>query len=198
MSDGLKKIVTNHRRAVRNNAVASETIEVQSEKETLLEEIVLIIEEVNERHRTEQDERTELYERLLAAGEERRDKATSQNSSKESTESRKPRKKQAVMVDSYKVEKDLIEEHMVARREVVAKRVRLVEERFAFDQRVEERNDARALRQQEHDAKRLPLDQRRIEVGVERACMDMGERFREMEERKRMIAVLDAVVKKLQ
>lgn len=115
----------------------------------------------------------------------------------ESAKFQKPEKKRAVVVDSEKEGKDLMKEHIVARRELEAKRVGLEEERFAFEWRVAERNDARALRQQEDDAKYLSLDQPRIELDVKRAAMYREERRSAMEQRKGMLAVLDALVRKL-
>lgn len=76
--------------------------------------------------------------------------------------------------------------------------MRLEEERFAFEQCLAEQNDARTLRQQDHDTKRLSLDKRCIELEVKRAGMDNQERRNTREERKGMLAVLDALVKKLQ
>lgn len=81
---------------------------------------------------------------------------------------------------------------------VEAKCVHPEQERFAFQQHVAERNDARALRQYEQDANCLSFDQRRIEIEVERAGTDREERSSAMEERKGMLAVLDELVKKLQ
>lgn len=103
---------------MHNNAAASGINEVQGEREKLLEVIVLAIDEVDERRRTEQDERTELDKRLLAAGEEIREKAAARKTSEKRAEFRKLRKKRAIVVDLDEEEKDLMEDHIVARREV--------------------------------------------------------------------------------
>ena len=183
---------------VRNNAVASGLIEVRGERETLLDDVVLEVDELDEKRRTERDERTELDNRLLAAGEDVRARALSRRIVEDAEEERKTRKRRSVAVDSDSDEQDIIGEHFEARREMDVKRARLDEDRLSFEKEVAEKEELRALRQQENDAKRLLLDQRRIDLEIERVAMEREERRSAMEERKGMLAVLSALVKKLE
>ncbi|PXF49565.1 hypothetical protein BWQ96_00635 [Gracilariopsis chorda] len=70
LSDRLKKVISSHRLAVGNNAVASGIIEEWGETGTLLDDIMLAIDEVDDRCCTERDERSELEKRLWAARED--------------------------------------------------------------------------------------------------------------------------------
>jgi len=198
LSDRFKKVLCDHRQAVRNNAVASGIIEVRGERETLLDDVVLEVDELDEKRRTERDERTELDNRLLAAGEDVRARALGRRIVEEAEEERKTRKRRSVAVDSDSDEQDIIGEHIEARREMDVKRTRLDEDRLSFEKEVAEKEELRALRQQENDAKRLLLDQRRIDLEIERVAMEREERRSAMEERKGMLAVLSALVKKLE
>jgi len=193
LSDRFKKVLCDHRQAVRNNAVASGIIEVRGERETLLDDVVLEVDELDEKRRTERDERTELDNRLLAAGEDVRARALGRRIVEDAE-----RKRRSVAVDSDSDEQDVIGEHIEARRELDVKRARLDEDRLSFENEVAEKEDLRALRQQENDAKRLLLDQRRIDLEIERVAMEREERRSAMEERKGMLAVLSALVKKLE
>lgn len=75
LNDRYKNIVSDHREAVKNNATASGIIEVRGEREMLLDDVVLAIDEFEEMNKTERDELTELDKRLRDAGEEIRAQA---------------------------------------------------------------------------------------------------------------------------
>ena len=75
LSDRFKKILSDHRLAARDNAAASGIIEVRGERELLLDDFVLEIDEWSEQRRDERDEKTEFDKRLQNAGEEMRDRA---------------------------------------------------------------------------------------------------------------------------
>ena len=59
---------------MRSNAAASGIIEIRGEREVLLDDIVLKMDEWAEQRRTEREEKTEFDKRLQGAGEEMREK----------------------------------------------------------------------------------------------------------------------------
>ena len=195
LNDRFKKVVSDHRLAVRNNAVASGIIEVRGEREDLLDDIVLAMDEWEEKRRSERDARTELDKRLMEAGKEIRSMAVARNvrdaSDKSPSEARKGRKRRAAVVESDDEEEDMIGEHIAARNEMEQKRIKLEEDRLNFEKSRDEREAARADRALEHEARRLKLDEKRMELEVARVAM-------EKEERTGMVSVLSALVKKLQ
>lgn len=205
LNDRFKKVVADHRLAASRNAVASGILEVRGEREVLLDDVVLEIDDVEEKRRAERNERTELDARLRAAGEHMRAAAlTGTRSSAASVddegngEEQRGWKRRAVVVDSEEDEKDAIEEHIEARRMMDMQRIELDKERLALEKEKAERENELALSQQSNDAKRICLDERRINLEVERNALDREERRSAMEERKGMLAVLGALVKKLE
>lgn len=205
LNDRFKKVVADHRVAVTQNAVASGIIEVRGEREVLLDDIILEMDEAEEKRRSERDERTELDERLRAAGEDMRVRALSRKDSSEDAidvdeigAEGKGRKRRAVMLESDEEEKGMIEEHVKSRRILDEQRMQLEKDRLAFEQTRAEREDERVMAQNANDAKRLLVDERRIDLEMERNAMDREERRGAMEERKGMLAVLSALAEKLQ
>lgn len=69
LNDGFKKIVSDHRIAVKENVVALGIIEIQGERELLLDDIVLTVDEFKDERRSERDEKTNLDRRLRLVGE---------------------------------------------------------------------------------------------------------------------------------
>lgn len=195
LNDRFKKVISDHRLAVRNNAAASGIIEVRGEREQLLDDIVLAMDEWEEKRRSERDARTELDKRLMEAGEEIRSRAVARKdgdaSDKSPSEIRKGRKRRAIAVESDDEEEDIIGEHIAARNEMEQKRFKVEEDRLNFEKSRDEREAVRANRALEHEARRLKMDEKRMELEVVRAAM-------EKEERSAMVAVLSALVKKLQ
>lgn len=91
MNCSFKKLVTNHREATKSNTSASGIIEVRGEREILLDDIVLAMNEADETRPVESEERTYLYQRLSAAGEEIRTRSVSRMSSSTPPDTTKPR-----------------------------------------------------------------------------------------------------------
>ncbi|PXF49215.1 hypothetical protein BWQ96_01004 [Gracilariopsis chorda] len=201
LNDRFKKIISEHRKAVNCNAVASGIIEVRGERETLLDDLILEIDEFEERRRTERDEGTELDKRLVAAGAQMRARALSRERSldrESGEESEQKRKKRPLIVDSDDEEQDMISAHIAARREIEGKRLKLEEDMFCFEQRREEREESRLQRAQELEEKRLTLEAKRIDMEEKRAAMDREQIKQYAAERTATLDVLAALAKKLQ
>lgn len=205
LNDRFKKAVADHRLAASRNAVASGILEVRGEREVLLDDVFLEIDDVEEKRVAERDERTELDARLWVAGENMRAAAlTGTRSSADSVddegngEEQRRRKRRVVVVESEEDEKDAIEEHVEARRLMDMQRIELDKERLELEKERAQRENDRALSHQANDAKRISLDQRRLNLEVERNALDREERRSAMEERKDMLSVLGSLVKKLE
>lgn len=83
LNERFKKIVVYHRLAVRHNSVAYGNIEVRGEREVLLDDLVLGMDEVEEKRRAERDKRKVLDTRLRAAAEDMRSNDLSRKGSLE-------------------------------------------------------------------------------------------------------------------
>lgn len=127
LNDRFKKIVADHRIAVKRNGAASGIIEVRGERELLLDDIVLAVDEWEEGRRAERDERTELDRRLREAGETIRSNALGraclgsvdgekEGSGEESLRKRQ-RKRPTAAVDSDDEGRSAITEHISEQRE---------------------------------------------------------------------------------
>jgi len=90
--DRFKKIVADHRLAVRNNAVAPGIIKIRGQGETFLDDGVLEMDEWEEERRTERDRWTELEKRLLVAGEHIRAKVVGRRRRDEEDEGAEPKR----------------------------------------------------------------------------------------------------------
>ena len=202
LSDRFKKIVDNHRAAVRANVAASGIIEVRGEREVLLDDIVLEMDEWAEQRRSEREEKTEFDKRLQEAGEQMRDRALGRVSPQGMGETpsgslAEKKKRRFGMDERDEEQQDLLSNHVKERANMEQKRFKLDEERFEFDEWKGEEEVLRVKQAQEHDMKLLPLSEKRIDLEVERAALDREERNSALDERRQIIRVLGALAEKL-
>lgn len=100
------------------------------------------------------------------------------------------------MVDFDEEERDFINAHVIARRELEKRRLKMGEDRFRFER--EGRLDSHMQRTQDHEAKSLRAEEKRMELEAEKAFLKLEKQHQSIGERKEMLAVLDALVKKLE
>lgn len=75
LNDRYKKLSNGHRTAVTRNVTAGGIIEVRGERELTFDDIILVVDEHDEKRRAERNERTELDERFRVRIKEMRDMA---------------------------------------------------------------------------------------------------------------------------
>ena len=195
LSDRFKKVIADHRLAVRSKVAVSGITKIQGEREVLLDDIVLEMDEWAEQRRMEREEKTEFDKRLQGAGEEMREKApnrVSPNDGKGDSPSdcRVVRYKRRFSVDQRDEEhRDLLAAHVKIKADMEQKRLKLDEERLEFERRKGTEEAKRIRRSQEHDTKVLALNDIRIQLEVERAALDREERKSALDERKQIISV---------
>lgn len=66
----MKRIISSRRDHLKQNVTSSGICEIYGKKETFLDDLILEMDEKDERERTEKHERTDKGQRLLRAGEE--------------------------------------------------------------------------------------------------------------------------------
>ncbi|PXF44493.1 hypothetical protein BWQ96_05765 [Gracilariopsis chorda] len=210
LSDLFKKILCEHHTAVKSNAVASGIIEVRGERKTLPDDVMLEVDEWDEKRRSERTERTDLEKRLLLASNEIRTKALSRTKQSEhvattdegcsvrSVERTKRKKRGPVTVDSDEEERDLVEIHVAATKDMDTKPLMLEQDRLHFDRNKVAWEVDRQKRLDECESRRLSLDERRVDLETERTAADRDDRSDIRAERRQMVAVFVAFVKKLQ
>ena len=203
LSDRFKKVIADHGLAVRSNAAASGIIEIRGEREVLLDDIVLEMDEWAEQRRTEREEKTEFDKRLQGAGEEMREKALNRVSPNDGkgdspSDGGVVRHKRRFSVDQRDEEhRDLLAAHVKTKADMEQKRLKLDEERLEFERWKGTEEAQRIRRSQEHDTKVLALNEKRIQLEVERAALDREERKSALDECKQIISVLGALAEKL-
>lgn len=215
LNDRFKKLVSDHRAAVRTNAAASGIVEVRGEREILLDDIVQAVDELEEQRRAERDERTKLDQRLTEAGERIRSSAVGMgtniprvqlpsSSTPELTASPAaarnvaPGRKRQAPQDSDDEDMSAIDQHIQVQREGDAKQMKLDEDRLALEKVRMDREDERFRRRDEIDLKKVAIDQKRIELAERKEELERTERQATIDERKQMISLLQVLVKKLE
>ena len=202
LSDRFKKIVADHRPAVRANVAASGITEVREEREVLLDDIVLEMDEWAEQRRSEREEKTEYDKCLQEAGEQMRDRALSRISppgmgDTPSGSSAEKKKRRFAMDERDEEQQDLLSKHVKEKANMEQKRLKLDEECFEFEKWKGEEEVLRVKQAQEHDMKVLALSEKRIDLEVERASLDREERKSALDERRQIISELGALAEKL-
>ena len=207
LNDRFKKILSDHREAVKANAAASGIIEVRGERETLLDDVALEVDEWEEAKRAERDERTELDKRLIQAGEEVRTRALSRARSPtsakspgtaSSTPSNRNRRKRALSSDSDDEDRNLMSEHIQARKLFEGKRLKIEEQRLEHEIKRDEQEASRLEQVQLNESRRIAVDEKRVELEERRFAVESEERKGMIAERKEVLSVPSALVKKLQ
>ncbi|KAI0561782.1 apoptotic chromatin condensation inducer in the nucleus isoform X1 [Gracilaria domingensis] len=197
--DRYKRLLCARREQNKINEKASGIAEIYGERENLLDDLILEIDEKAETARREREELEAKELRLIEAGEMIREKAlhrssqlkrdnenqssASQPSSKKSRQSERPQPDEAItkMIMEQSVEQD--------RRE---------QQRFTLEQErleVEKRRAAREL--ERHEAFKLESE-RRIALEEQRFALERDERKQAMEERRHLLDIMAALSKKLQ
>ena len=203
LTDRFKKIVAGHRAAVKANVVASGIIEVRGEREILLDDIVLAIDEWEESRRAERDERTELDKRLQVAGEAIRTRALSRERSTATPREGKDKpkhteRKRAMSYDSDDEARCTLSEHMSEQRDVDHKRLKMEERKLEYEISRDERARERLKVAQDHEARRIAVEEKRMELEEHRLEIEREERRGAIQERTQMMVVLSALAKKLE
>lgn len=143
-----------------------------------MQEIVLDIDDVEEKRRAERNELTELDVRLWSAGDYvravaltgTRSWATSVDDDGYGQEQR-GWKRREVVLDSEEDAKDVVGEHIEARRMIDMQRIELDKERLALEKEKSDLENELALSQHLNDAKRICLVEKRINLEVERNAL---------------------------
>ncbi|PXF41100.1 hypothetical protein BWQ96_09179 [Gracilariopsis chorda] len=192
---------------MRLNGNALGIVNTRGENEIFLDDVVFAIDEWEEQKRAKREELIELDRRLATAGKEIRANSHGRELRSEEggiedgnvpNEVRKGRARHAVILDYEAEEWDLIWEHIVTLRDMEERRVRLDEERLSMDRDQDQCIEICGACQHEHTAKRLGLDEKLIELEEKKAALQGDERREALKERKKMIAMPGALVKKLQ
>ena len=200
-------MVSDHRITVKKNAVASGIIEIRGERELLLDDIVLTVDEWEEGRRAERDEKTDLDRRLCLAGETIRSNALNRarhGSAEDEKEGfgeeglqMQQRKRKAAAVDSDDEDRSAITEHISEQREYDKKRLRLEEEKLEYSKARELRESERWQKAHDKDLRRIAAEEKRIELEERRLDLEKEERKGVELERTHILSVLSALVKKL-
>lgn len=201
LSDRFKKLISDHKVSRRINEGSSGIIEVRGEREELLDDIVLAIDDMEEERRNEREERTTMDKRLQEAGEAIRNRAvggageTTETQSEVITPSTStnsvvgsvPRRG---TVEGEDEERQLLDEHIKRMSEFETKRLKIDEDRMAFEVESEKNSTLRLNRDHALIERRLALEEKRFELSERRQVLDS-------EERKQMSTLLSALTKEL-
>lgn len=207
LNDRYKKIIADHRVARRQNESASGIVEIRGEREELLDDIVLAVDEMEEGRRTEREERTTMDRLLQDAGEEIRNRAvgglveqstvdniitppSSTNSVGASSSRRRP-------FESDDEDRQLLDEHMKRMSDYESKKLKLHEEHMQFQRESEKNMTERLDRDQKFNERRLVLEEKRFQLMESRHVLDTEERKTTITERKEMTNLLSALAKEI-
>ena len=210
LEDRFKTIVSRRRKAVKENAAASGIVEVYGEKETLLDDIILEMDEKAADNREERNEKSERERKLLEAGKSIRNAALRRNGAdgealddtvansgagssrvSPSGSARDRRRQRAVYVcDSDDESNEILKKDMAHRREAQKRRLDINEKQFDLEEKRVRLDEIRFRGTQAAVSCRLDLDEKRAEVEIE-------ERKQAMNERGKMIDVLAALASKI-
>ena len=198
LSDRFKRLVQQRRQAVKVNLAASGIIEPHGDKEVLLDDLILEIDEKEEASRAEKDERKETERKLIAAGDSIRTQALQRKSTDPSVDdtvdgrdSAKKRKRRSEVVISDDDVTSSILQQSSERQTLEHKRIEIEEKRLELDRIKDDREREQFTVMQDERARRLALDERKFEL-------DKEERRLAMEERKSMVEIMGLLEKKLQ
>lgn len=191
--------------AVASSGVAEEN----SERTQLLDDIVLQIDEASEQRRLEREERSQRDRKLQEAGERIRERsigittntpegtdAASTDDREKASETTRKRTRRRV-TDSDEEETEWVRTHLQSRTAFESDRARLEERRLDLDKEQNERRLCVEEKQVELLEKRLSIEDRRLLYDEKRLALETEERRGLMEERKEVLGVLSALVKKL-
>ena len=162
--------------------------------------ILLAIDEWEESRRAERDERTELDKRLQVAREAIRARALSRKRSTAAPREGKDQpknteRKRAMSYDSDDEARCTLSEHMSEQRNVDHKHLKMEECKLEYEMSRDERARERLKVAQDHEARRIAVEEKRMELDERRLEIEREERRGAIQERTRMMAVLSALAK---
>ncbi|CDF35739.1 unnamed protein product [Chondrus crispus] len=216
--DRFKKLIADRRRKNKNNLNASGIIEVRGEKEVLLDDLLLEIDEHEESKRIEKEDRNAKERRLMEAGRLIRAQALQRHTNSGSSrgldsagegavddeeisanaERRKnTSKRRRVLCDSDGEEKVLMIQDMEARREAEKKRLDLESRRLELEQKREQRQQEASERLAKAEERKILIEERKIGVEERKAEIDIEKRKEAIKERSSLVSVLTALCRKL-
>ena len=213
LNDRFKKIVADHREAVKRNEAASGILEVRGEQEMKLDDIFQAVDGNEEARRAERDERTELDKRLRTAGEEIRNRAVSRASSSANCDASGASEGASSLIPTISTpltrqrsinglasddeDEALMKRHIQQQKDAEMRRLKLEEERFEFQKVQSERESEHMRRREALEERRFDLEERRLQMDEQREIIEREERRAAISERKEMTNILSALVKKL-
>ena len=189
-------ILSKRRAEVKLTAAASGIVEVYGEKETLLDDLILEIDEHSEQERAEKGKRLEKEEKLKEAGENIRNmalKRSSRDMGKETTNGVSPggpKTRRRISYDSDDETTEAIVKDMKLRREQEDRRFKLEEKRLDLERKRAEEDRNRFDENRDTKRRQLALDERKLEIEIE-------ERKLAIAERTKMLEVLSGLADKL-
>ena len=199
IEDRFKMIIARFRLDVKRNVASSGIMELYGELETLLDDLLLKIDEHGERERAGKDERLNMEKKLVEAGEEvrnmplnMRDQSAGKTSDGVSpTAVPKASKTTRRIVDeSDDQATNALQKYLEPRRKQEDRRFKLEEERYKIDTERVVEDGKRFYAGQELKRRKLELDEKKADVEIE-------ERKIALLERRKMLEVLSGLAKKL-
>lgn len=204
LNDSFEKILSDHREADRRNAGI---IEVRGEKETLLDDVMLELDELEETKREERDGRKGLERRLLQTGEEVKARALSRSRWPSSTDvlcfkggtpGKHKRRRRAKSSQSNDKDRKLTRKHVGSCKDLEEKRLKMEEQPHDCEMKKGDREAARMEQIQANECRRMAVDEKRVELEASHLVVDVEERTGMLAERKKVLSVLSVLVRKLQ
>ena len=212
--DRFKRLVSHRRASVKRTAAASGIIERHGEKEQLLDDLIMEVDEKEEAARAEKNEQNLHEKRLVAAGESIRGMALKRKSSpneehgsdqvgEEAESAPSSAKKFKRLRNSELSHSDDklstgILAHVHGREEIERKKMVLEEQRVYLERQRQEKESQRFEAMQAATCRRLELDEMRFELEKEERKQLIEERKQGMAEREQMVAILELLATKLQ
>lgn len=208
LNDRFKKVVADHRTSRRANEAASGIIEIRGEREELLDDIVLAVDEKEEERRTEREERTAMDRRLQGAGEEIRNRAVGSIVSSDEVQITPPTPPSSTnsivgshsrrrAFESDEDDRVMLDDHIRRMSAYESKRLKIDEETMKLQRDSEKNMNERLNREHELNERRLSLEEKRFQILERRHQSDSEERKLSIAERKEMSGLLLALTKEL-
>ena len=206
--DRFIRLEEKRREAVRRNELTSGNVEMLTDIDVLLEDLILEKDEWMEEERAEKDKSNEREKALVAAGEAIRNQALSrkrrmdddgEEGEKQPTE-RTPKKRGTASTSALEDVSACMIDTAERQRVMDEKRVAIEEQRLAFEGDRAVKQDERFERTQSVAERRQILDERRFELEKaereERMREDREERKEGREERKAMLSLIQKLMEK--
>lgn len=218
LSDRFKKIVEEHRTARKRNERATGISEEYGEREQLLDDLLLEIDEHEENIREKNEEKTALEQRLATGGEEIRrlsmnrtgsssrnpNASTSIQESEEGTgdngDNNSTGRRRRSGHDEGESDDEVImilKRSVNDRNEIEGKRIKIEEERLKLECKRLEEQQLNLENERSERKRKLDMEESRIELDRKRLDMEREDRVTMNEERRGIIGVLEALSESL-